>query len=178
MEYFWEKEKVKTWFEAIFENGGTEVVSNMLCLAPQVHAYHERALFALQPVERSEDSKCQKVKFHWLYPHRHEGRVALSVAPEIPEDHSSGPRQLKLYDLPTDRKLCSGDEISITTPDPDRLPLPNPWILEMQWTLQQVGALKGGGEALDDDDDDDDDDGGWEEVLGEIPEWILSPESL
>jgi HNH endonuclease len=30
LEYFWEKEKVKTWFEAIFENGGTEVVSNML----------------------------------------------------------------------------------------------------------------------------------------------------
>ena len=57
LEYFWEEEKVKTWFEAIFENGGTEVVSNMLCLARQVHAYHERALFALQPVERSEDSK-------------------------------------------------------------------------------------------------------------------------
>jgi hypothetical protein len=25
LEYFWEKDKVKTWFEAIFENGGTEV---------------------------------------------------------------------------------------------------------------------------------------------------------
>jgi hypothetical protein len=70
-----------------------------------------------------------------------------------------GPRRLKLYDLLTDRKLCSGDEISITTPEPDRLPLPNQWIFEMQWTLQQVAALKGVVEALDDDDDDDD--GGW-----------------
>jgi hypothetical protein len=85
-----EKDRVKAWFEAIFENGGTEVVSNMLCLAPVVylvlrkkksisilksdieniknieyrmhyclappaHAYHERALFALQPGELSED---------------------------------------------------------------------------------------------------------------------------
>ena len=70
--------------------------------------------------------------------------MELTVVPEISEASSMGPRQPKLYDLPTDRKLRSGDEISITTSDPDRLPLPNKSILDMQWTLQQVAALKGG----------------------------------
>jgi hypothetical protein len=50
---------------------------------------------------------------------------------------------------------------TLTTPDPDSLPLPNKNILDMQWTLQQVAALKGGGELSDDDDDDED----WEAVL-------------
>ena len=67
LEFFWEKERVKAWHDAVFEEG-TEAVFNLLCFAPSVHAYHERALFALQPGELSEDGRCQIVKFHWLYP--------------------------------------------------------------------------------------------------------------
>jgi hypothetical protein len=65
--FFWEKERVKAWHDAVFEEG-TEAVFNLLCFAPSVHAYHERALFALQPGELSEDGRCQIAKFHWLYP--------------------------------------------------------------------------------------------------------------
>lgn len=174
LEFFWEKERVKAWHDAVFEEG-TEAVFNLLCFAPSVHAYHERALFALQPGELSEDGRCQIVKFHWLYPQQHGQLVDLTRAPDIPQPSNVGPRQMKLSDMPTNRLLCSGDEIRLTTPDPDGLPLPNKNILDMQWTLQQVAALKGGGELSNDDNDDDDED--WEAVLAESPdieEWILS----
>jgi hypothetical protein len=49
--------------------------------------------------------------------------------------------------IPINRKLRSRDEIPITTSVPNRLPLPNKSILDMQWILQQMGALKGDGEA-------------------------------
>lgn len=76
--------------------------------------------------------------------------------------------------MPTGRPLYSGDEVSITTPDPDRLALPSPEILKIQFVLQQVAALKGDGELPDDEDDEDED---FEGVLAdgpEVEEWILS----
>jgi hypothetical protein len=170
--YFWEAEKVTAWYNAVFDQG-TETVSNMLCFAPTIHAYHSRALFALEPTQLSEDHTCQKVKFHWLYAQKHTRRAELTRSPEIPEPSSTGtgPRELRLFDVPTGRPLCSGDEVSITTPDPDRLALPSPKILEMQFILQQVAALKGGGELLDYEGED------CEGVLAdgpEVEEWILS----
>ena len=53
------------------------------------------------------------------------------------------PRQLKPYDLSTDRKLQTSDEIFITTVNPGMLPLPDKWTLDMQFILQQVATLKG-----------------------------------
>jgi hypothetical protein len=156
--YFWEPEKVAAWHQAVFEQG-TETVSNLMCFAPSLHAYHERALFALEPTELSDDRTSQKVRFHWLYAQKHGRRAKLTRSPEIPEPSSTGigPRQLKIFNIQTDQPLCTGDEIAITTPDPDRLALPHPKILEMQFILQQVAALKGGGERPDDEDNGDED---------------------
>ena len=67
---------------------------------------------------------------------------------------------LKLYDHSTDKRIFSGDKITLTTDDPHSLPLPSVKLLEMQWVLQRIAAMCGGAEEDDDgflgDDDDDD----------------------
>jgi hypothetical protein len=81
--------------------------------------------------------------------------------------------------LDTERKLYSGQDIALTASDPFRLLLPDHRILEMQWILQQVAALKGGADVFEDESDDD---GDWQAVVlsPDVEEWILSttPSSL
>lgn len=55
----------------------------------------------------------------------------------------------------------------------DRLALPHLKILEMQFILQQVAALKGGGERPDDEDNDDEDCEGVLADCPEVEEWIF-----
>lgn len=74
--------------------------------------------------------------------------------------------------MDTETNICSGQEIDWTTSDPIRLPLLDKRILEMQWGLQQVAALKGGAEVFEDSYDDDE---AWQAVvLGDVEEWIMS----
>ncbi|EGE08668.1 hypothetical protein TEQG_07628 [Trichophyton equinum CBS 127.97] len=53
---FWSQEKVDAWYNAITGPVATETVQNLMCLAPSVHKYHERAYFALEPVEEDTQS--------------------------------------------------------------------------------------------------------------------------
>ena len=46
---FWSQERVDAWYNAVFSSD-TEVV-NLMCLDPSAHKYHERAYFALEPIE-------------------------------------------------------------------------------------------------------------------------------
>lgn len=174
---FWTKDRIMSWYQAIFAQG-TEVIHNLLCFAPHVHSYHERALFALQPGELSSDQKCQKIKFFWMTTHRHSSQqVDLLRRPEVPQAPDRGSRNVRLFDVDTETKICSGQEIDLITSDPARLPLPDKRILEMQWILQQVAALKGRAEPFLDDYSDDE---GWQAVMLEdekslyVEEWILS----
>jgi len=114
LDVFWTKERVMSWYEAVY---------NMLCFAPQVHSYHERALFALKPGDLSSDQKCQKVQFFWLESHHHSQRVDLLCRPDLPRAPDGGPRNLRLFNMDTETKICSGQEIDLTTSDPIRLPL-------------------------------------------------------
>ncbi|EEQ86967.2 uncharacterized protein BDCG_02087 [Blastomyces dermatitidis ER-3] len=63
---------------------------------------------------------------------------------------------------PEYRPIALGDVFSLTTDDPDKLPLPSWPLLEMQWHLQRIAGMSGAAEASEDldhnvDDDDDDD---------------------
>ncbi|OXV09060.1 hypothetical protein Egran_03180, partial [Elaphomyces granulatus] len=53
---FWRQERVDRWYQAVFPRG-TEIVDNLMCLAPSVHKYHERVQFALQPISLAENGK-------------------------------------------------------------------------------------------------------------------------
>jgi hypothetical protein len=149
---FWRQERVDRWYQAIFPRG-TEVVDNLMCLAPSVHKYHERVQFALQPISLAENGKRLTVRFWWLprFEHPNEG-VPAGERPTIPEDmdgRMGRQSKTKLYNVDTDQKICSGDEIILETCDADTLPLPNWDLLEMQWVLQCIAAMSGSAEPRD-----------------------------
>jgi hypothetical protein len=59
---------------------------------------------------------------------------------------------------PEYRAVVSGDVFTLTTHDPERLPLPSWPLLEMQWHLQRIAAMSGAAEVRDYSNRDDDDD--------------------
>src|SRR2546421_1735331 len=85
---FWSQDRVDAWYNAVFSLG-TEVVYNLMCLCPNAHKYHEKAFFALEPKEISNDKKRLTVKFFWLPRYQYSRRVDLLRTPSIPE-HSDG----------------------------------------------------------------------------------------
>lgn len=125
-------------------------MENLLTLAPSVHKYHERTLFALKPENISEDGKILTATFYWMPRIVHSSpTIRLSTTPSIPHDltmRGDASRSVRLYDVPTDTKICSGDKIRIQTDDPEKLPLPSMELLSLQWVLQRVAVLTGAGE--------------------------------
>src|SRR5207248_11300233 len=67
---FWSQARTDAWYKAIFSSG-TEVVYNLMCFGPPAHRQHERAYFALEPKEISNDKKRLTVKFFLLLRHQH-----------------------------------------------------------------------------------------------------------
>jgi HNH endonuclease len=156
---FWSQSRVNAWYEAIFSNG-TEVVYNLMCLAPSVHKYHENAYFVLKPKEISDDKKRLTVKFFWLPRNQQQYGPLVDILhiPSIPEDLDGRHVGVGLHNNNTDKRIRSGDEICLETKDPERLPLPDVRILEMQWMLHRVAALSGAAEPRDDFGEETDDD--------------------
>jgi len=72
--------------------------------------------------------------------------VDILTSPESPEGFDGN---IKLFHFPTERQVCSGDAISLTTDDPVTRPLPHLALLEMQWTLQRMAAMSGAAEIYD-----------------------------
>lgn len=141
-------------------------MENLLCLAPQMHRYHVNSLFALKPIRISDDKKRLLAKFYWLTSHQKFDSVDISIVPTLPSNLTGRGDMHKAWNIVTEKKIISGDEIVFETSDPENLPLPDWNLLDMQWTLQRVAALSGAADMLlDDSEDDDSDDGGieWDE---------------
>lgn len=153
---------MQKWYDAVAQT--TETTKNLLCLAPQVRAYHERAYFALKPIDMNEEKTRLDVIFSWLPRFNYPRKLLLSTPPlSLPSTvdrrvHDS--QTVKMWDTYTDSKICTGDKIVLETTDKDRLPLPDAALLDMQWVLQRVAALSAGAEPVDEpyDDYDYDDD--------------------
>jgi HNH endonuclease len=80
---FWSQDRVDAWYKTIFSSG-TEVVYNLMCLGPSAYKYHERAYFALEPKELSNDKKRLTVKFFWLPRYQYSSKVDILSSPLIP----------------------------------------------------------------------------------------------
>ena len=65
--------------------------------------------------------------------------------------HDASPVDCKLFNCLTEKKICSGDVITIRTEDPINHPLPSWDLLDMQWVLHSLVALSGAAEASEDD---------------------------
>lgn len=151
---FWTQERVDSWYNAITGPLATESVQNLMCFAPSVHKYHERAYFALEPVEEDQDpeSHALTVRFHWL-PHMarlHDLKV--NTRPSFPRGIGCG-RRIRLWSVESGEEILSDTLIRITAHD--GIPLPDPALLQLQWILHRIIALAGAAEAVDEPYDDD-----------------------
>ncbi|OJJ50228.1 hypothetical protein ASPZODRAFT_1133523 [Penicilliopsis zonata CBS 506.65] len=179
---FWSGETVDKWTrhnEAVLKS-----VANRLLLCPSCHSYWDRGLFGLLPVSVAPDTKSITVKFYWLGGDKDlpaTGSTELLggddnfILPPIamPSDLREGghrqintsklpdvPPNLALFDNETENIISSGETITITTPDPDSLPLPSEDLLSLQWTLHRLAALcaAAGWQPSDEDDDENNND--------------------
>lgn len=127
------------------------------------------------------------MRFHWLCPGNLDSLRMTTQALIDPDfvishptfrpamDLSRGGRDksdtsipnLSLLDCDSCNILQSGDLITVTTDDPESLPLPSFEILHLQWILHRVRALAAAAGFDDELDDDDDDYGLGEEDISE-----------
>lgn len=135
----------------------------------------------------SIDKKVLFMRFHWLCPGNLDSlhlTTQMLIDPNFTISHptfrpamdlSRGGRDgsgtsspnLRLVDCDSCRILQSGDLVTVTTDDPESLPLPSFEILQLQWILHRVRALAAAAGFHDEFSDNDDDYG-----LGEDPHVI------
>ncbi|KAL2866524.1 HNH endonuclease signature motif containing protein [Aspergillus lucknowensis] len=151
----WPAEKVQAWEDAVLGRERTEILPNLISLAPTVHGLWGKAKFALRPIELSADQTTLTVEFHWLQDSAYEPRD-LRIRPANPTELDGTTRQTRLFDCRTKRCICSGDILTFTTEDPEKLPLPSVDLLQMQWLLNRLVALAGAADVTDEELDPDD----------------------
>ncbi|GAD92980.1 predicted protein [Paecilomyces variotii No. 5] len=144
---FWTEEQISRWKSAISTEQSTEVLPNLMSLCPNAHAYWDKTLLALKPLDVSQDGASMDVQFFWLRPCNRLPSVRLTTRPCLSDDSTSPINNVKLFDHVTDRVIHSGDIITLRTDDPQLRPLPRKDLLEMQWFLHRLTALSGGAEA-------------------------------
>ncbi|RAL03192.1 HNH endonuclease signature motif containing protein, partial [Aspergillus ibericus CBS 121593] len=147
---FWKKERVDAWHQAIFGDlSGTEKTENLICLDPWAHRLHAKGYFALEPVRTDPEGKWMVLRIWWLKVNASGGAVRLSNIPDLPGDVEPADYGIGMMNFRTQKPIRSGDEITLQTPDPVNLPLPDIRILELQWMMNRVAAMRGGAEPDD-----------------------------
>ncbi|PGH11409.1 hypothetical protein AJ79_04910 [Helicocarpus griseus UAMH5409] len=172
LRFFWEEERVEQWKKEIFSDpqnlkAPKDGCFNMISLDKHPHALWGAGRFALRPIKISADLKELKVEFYWQPKPSHETEeIDLLTEPATSRGlYKYGGRGLpvptgtyKEDGEPEYRSIASGDVFSLTTDDPDKLPLPSWPLLEMQWHLQRIAGMSGAAESSEDLDHNDDDD--------------------
>ncbi|EAW25653.1 uncharacterized protein NFIA_044720 [Aspergillus fischeri NRRL 181] len=105
---------------------------------------HTAGWFTLEPID---EDKVHGVKF--------------GVRPQLPQDLCPKEYGVALHRIDNARPLVSGEEIKLETHNPQTHPLPDTRLLELQWMLNRVLALRGAAEPedLEDESDVDSDEG-------------------
>jgi len=186
LKMFWKREVVESWRGKIFvdqnvSNRGTETVENMLSLTATLHRFHSSGVFALRPIQMSEDKTQLELEFHWLVV---EERKSTQKVDLLDKPLSSANRKLsgKGYGPffridPTNAdqftQLVSGTRFTLSTDDAVNKPLPDPGLLALQWHLQRILAMSGAaGWKEEQFDNDDDNDGLGVGVRDAVAKWL------
>jgi hypothetical protein len=140
-------QRIKKW-EGLLNNG-TEFIANMLSFTPTIHRFHSAGLFGLQPIEASSDGKSLKLKLYWLPQRPTPGDTMTDIMdiPALPDDVEL--EDIAICNAQDRHFIKSGEVIELTTSDPETLPLPNWDLLEIQWVLQRLTALRGAADVPD-----------------------------
>ncbi|EZF36468.1 hypothetical protein H101_00018 [Trichophyton interdigitale H6] len=159
LRYFWTESRINAWTTAAFPAGSLDVVENVLCFAPTMYGWYSKGLVALQSIRQSEDKKEFTIKFYWLPLRKSAKNMSLLTNPTIPEDLVGIDGDYRAWNVRTGEEIASGQEIVLTTSDPENLSLPGWDLLELQWTLQRLTALSGAADAFPDAVEEDDSSG-------------------
>jgi len=89
-----------------------------------------------------------RVQLYWL-PRSCLSNVDVLRVPTIPDIEDGAIHGVGLWDVTTDQRIRSGDMLDINTDDPEKLPLPDLKLLDMQWVLNRISALSGAAEPQD-----------------------------
>lgn len=158
---FWGKERVEEWQREISQQPNqpeiinTEQVQNLMTLSTQVPGYWDRCVCAFRPIEVNPERTEMTISFHWL-PLRDEG---MKAADFVPTDRNPYGRGHQGFDetpgngnfvVTADKKIItSGYIFTVTTDDPRKKPLPSFALLNLQWHLHRIAAMKGAAEEYD-----------------------------
>lgn len=157
---FWSREQVEKWLGSVAKLA--ETTANAIALHPAVHSYWDKALFALRFMSVNNEKTEMKLRFYWLKPVLPLAHGSTILLPEhITDDYMIDPPLLAdgleaggrdhdedvpeaismILNCQTRKFVRSGDEITITTPDPIHLPLPDEELLRLQWNIHRLAAL-------------------------------------
>lgn len=150
LELYFSAERVKRWEKAAFDAQRNETLANLLCLGPVAYELWSKFRYALKPIELSSDGKCLTVQFFWM-PRWNYVPLELQEPPEVPDNTDISACGIPLHNIHTGHRIKSGDMVTFTTTDPEKLPLPSMDLLDMQWVLHRFNALSGAAEATDED---------------------------
>lgn len=183
LEMFWPPALVETWRAKIFVDSnfpdrGTETVENMISLTATLHRFHTAGVFALRPIQMSDDKTQLELEFHWLVREERKSsdKVDLMDEPSSSRDRSFSVKGYGPF-IRIDETgaistpLVSGTRFTLSTDDPLNRPLPDPGLLALQWHLQRVLAMSGAAGWKEEEFGDDDEDDG----LGEAIEHRVEP---
>ncbi|KKZ60613.1 hypothetical protein EMCG_04714 [[Emmonsia] crescens] len=134
-------QRIEKW-KSLLDNG-TEFVENVLSLTPTLHHFHSAGLFGLQPIEASLDGKSLKLKFYWIAQQETTSNTMVNLMdiPTFPNDVEL--EDIKICNAKDGHIIKSGEVIKLTKSDPEQHPLPTWDMLELQWIMQRLTALKG-----------------------------------
>ncbi|KIX04234.1 uncharacterized protein Z518_07788 [Rhinocladiella mackenziei CBS 650.93] len=195
---FWDEDRIKKWRGTIFPdpqnpNTGIDRCVNLISLDAGVYVKWTKGMFALKPLKLPTDRKELTVQFFWQVPGNYDivSRIDLLSEPTSSEGLeivANGHGLLHIEEDGPSHLIRSGELFTLTTKDPENLPLPSAELLEMQWVLQRLVGMSGGAgwPILDLDDESVDDDYGWfvpdlnpnlDNSLKRVREWVTPKEA-
>lgn len=144
----WISDRIAQWWRAMYEEaGGTESVQNRICMIPLAHKAYTKGNLDLEPVHHEKDGTklSFKTKLWYLKPGNSSEPATLNAIPELPASLNplnTGwpyimPLKTEVSDLGTQLSAQHKLQNSVTRP------LPDTTLLETQWILNRVTALRG-----------------------------------
>jgi hypothetical protein len=89
-----------------------------------------------------DDERKLDLEFFWFHRPLKVPRYIEEI-PSMPGDRKHGPNYVSLINPLTGENFRSGDRVRLSTNNPEKVPLPDIRLLEMQWMLNRVTAISG-----------------------------------
>jgi hypothetical protein len=156
---FWGKEKTAKCQEIIYgppDSPNTYVnrLENLITSSSQAHLYWNDGVFALKHIRGGSRTSEMVLELHWLAKHPElERSVCIDQAVEdISIQRPDGPNGL--FNCETEQVVRSGQQVTLTTPDAEKYPLPDERLVQLQWFLARVLRMSAGEDEVMEYDDD------------------------